>query len=183
MADERETLIEEFRKLGVARPESWASSQIREGIPQLGRARLLYKLWRGVVSHDNLGWIDDERRSHAMSEKWRPGTGDRAVPQVAVIDRMLAAGISVDDITTLVRQLQISCLFRFCNTLDDSGGGPPEAAGTHFGVFEVDANNNPIQPLNGLHESVSEFDREAIARRAAAKAAAAATPNGGPAAG
>ena len=176
MADERDRLVEEFRKLGLARPESWASSQIKEGIPQLQRARLLYKLWQAIVSHDDLGWIDRERRRYAMSEKARPGSGGRVAPQVAVIDRILAAGISPEEVTTLVRELQIGTLFRFCQTLDDSGGGPPEAAGTHFGVFEVDVNNTPIRPLDGLHESVSSFDREALARKAAAD-------NRGPAAG
>jgi hypothetical protein len=168
MADERETLIEEFRRLGVERPESWASSQLKEGIPQLQRARLLYKLWRAVVSHDDLSWIDRERRRYAMAEKARPGSGSRVAPQVAVIDRILAAGVPLDEITILVRQMQIACLFHFCQTLDDSGGGPPEAAGTHWGVFEVDKKNNPIRPLGGLHESLNSFDREASARKSAA---------------
>ena len=35
MTDEYETLTTEFRKLGLERPEQWASSQIKKGIPQL----------------------------------------------------------------------------------------------------------------------------------------------------
>jgi hypothetical protein len=38
MLDVPPELVESFRRLGVNRPESWASSQIHEGIPQLARA-------------------------------------------------------------------------------------------------------------------------------------------------
>jgi hypothetical protein len=50
MPDVPPELVEAFRRLGVWRPECWASSQVNEGIPQLARASLLYWLWDGIVS-------------------------------------------------------------------------------------------------------------------------------------
>jgi hypothetical protein len=167
MTDDYETLTTEFRKLGLERPERWASSQIKEGIPQLQRARLLFKFWHAVVSHTDPSWIDRQRRRFAMSEKAKPGSGNRNAPHVAAIDRILAAGVSLDELTTVVREMQITLLSHICVMLDDSGAGPTEAAGTNFGVFELDRNNTPIRPLEGLHESVYAFNREAAARRRA----------------
>ena len=99
-----------------------------------------------------------------MCEKAKPGSGDRNAPHVAAIDRILTAGVSLNDLTTVVREMQITLLSHICVMLDDSGAGPKEAAGTNFGVFEVDRNNTPIRPLEGLHESVYAFNQEAIAR-------------------
>ena len=165
MADENENLIAEFRKLGVERPERWASSQINEGIPQLQRARVLYKFWGGVVSHSELGWVDEQRRRYAISARAIPGNGANGVTHVPAIDRILSAGVSLDDLTTVVREMQIATLFHICLMLDDSSTGPRAAAGTNFGVFEVDKNNTPIRPIEALHESVYAFNAEAISRR------------------
>ena len=167
MADEFDKLVEEFRKLGVPRPESWASSQVKEGIPQLQRARVLYNLWATVVAHSDLGWIEKAREQFSLSEARLPGLGQVSAPHVPVIDRMLNAGISADDLTTLVREMQTTLLFANCVFLDGSSGSQPEADGTCVGLFEVDAENRPVRPIQALHESFFRFDHELETRKAA----------------
>jgi hypothetical protein len=167
MAEDLNALTEEFRKLGLERPESWASSQLNEGIPQLQRARVLYSLWTSIISSDDPGWIDRELKLFKMSEKARPGSGPSFAPHVAIIDRMLQCGFARRDISILVRQMQINALMNICAILDQCGDPPPEAAGTSFALFEVDDQGVPIRPVRALHESVHSFDHEARARNKA----------------
>jgi hypothetical protein len=175
-ADDRDRLIAEFRKLGLERPEMWANSQIREGIPQLQRARVLFNLWGSVLDGDDTKWIDALRRRHAMAEKFRSGSGQRVLPHLAIVERMLNAGFSPKELTVFAREMQVATLFQICTTLDGSNGLRPEAAGTHFAIFETDEQGQPLRPIDALHENVSSFNRDAIARAAAAR-------NGGPAGG
>jgi hypothetical protein len=44
-------LAARFRSLGVNDPESWAQSELQEGIPQLGRAVFLRALWDAVLKY------------------------------------------------------------------------------------------------------------------------------------
>ena len=54
----QEELTAVFRKLGARDPESWAGSQIREGINQLARFVFLRKAWSLIVKEDDASWID-----------------------------------------------------------------------------------------------------------------------------
>ncbi len=46
-----------FEKLGAQNPESWASSQIKEGVPQLQRFLFLRQAWQSILDENNLKWI------------------------------------------------------------------------------------------------------------------------------
>ena len=56
-------LTEAFRALGATDPESWASSQIKEAIPQLHRYAFLKQAWGAVVDPGNVHWIENLQRS------------------------------------------------------------------------------------------------------------------------
>lgn len=169
MPDVPPELIEAFRRLGVARPESWARSEVREGINQLSRARLLYWLSSKVVQtddgHDSS--LATAVRQYDRDEERQPGRGVVSHPEAAIYKRMLAAGFSERDIWVIIRQAQIKSLMNFVCVLDGCGAPPAEAAPCRFGVFEVDEDGKPVRHVTALHENVHDFDVEVHKRIAA----------------
>jgi hypothetical protein len=142
-------LTELFRKLGAQEPESWAHSQITEGIPQLLRYLFLRQAWRKVVQPGDRSWMVE------MRPKDPNGPGGELGP---AIDRILAAGVRPEDLTTVVRVMQWRLLSRFSVLLEDPGVLEEEVADIWWQLFLVDENDNPIVPINGLIESVLETD-------------------------
>ena len=170
MGDVPAELVEAFRRLGVPRPESWASSQVREGIPQLARASLLYWFWSGMVGRHDLGWIDREIDMFRQTESRRPGRGAALKAHAPVLERLLSLGVTREEITDLVRGMQSAALFHCCAALDGSSGIPEEVEGAaveRFGVFELDEDGRPVRRVPGLHESVADFDAELNERKQA----------------
>src|SRR5437868_1992271 len=104
MAEVPTELVEAFRRLGVRRPESWASSQVNEGIPQLARASLLYWLWDGIVGQRDTSWVDQEIQFYKDAEARKPGRGEMMSPHAPVLERLLSLGATREELTTLVRQ-------------------------------------------------------------------------------
>lgn len=141
-----------FRKLGARDPESWARSELDEGIPQLARFLFLRQAWRKVISEDDGVWISNEI-TRAKKRSDGPGAGAGLALQ-----RLLAAGANPQDLTELVRVMQWQMLSRLCYLLEDPGDVEPEAARVAWALFEVDADGNPGRPIDGLHESVLETD-------------------------
>lgn len=83
---------------------------------------------------------------------------DAGCPDHAVINRMLAAGVSAKDVALFARMVQREYQAFFC-LLD--GTGVPDAADlpfTDFRVVCVDEYGNPTQVLSGLHENVGWTD-------------------------
>jgi hypothetical protein len=76
-------LTELFRKLGAEEPESWAHSQIAEGILQLPRYLFLRQAWRKVVGPKDRSWMFE------MRPKDPNAPGGELGP---AIDRILAIG-------------------------------------------------------------------------------------------
>jgi hypothetical protein len=145
--NERE-LTELFRKLGAQDPEGWAHSQITEGIPQLGRFLFLREAWKLVVGPDDSSWISEMRKLPADG----PGGGIRPA-----LDRLLATGAE-SDLTTVVRTMQWQLLFRLCYLLNDPGDLEPEVGDVAWRLFQLDDDENPTVPIDGLHESVLETE-------------------------
>jgi hypothetical protein len=141
-----------FRTLGAPNPESWARSEITEGIPQLARFLFLRQAWRNVISDDGDQWISNEIE-YATKRPAEPGAGAGLA-----LKRLLAAGASPKDLTELVRVMQWQLLFNLCYQLEDPGDVEPEVSHMAWALFEVDADGNPIQQIGGLHESVLETD-------------------------
>ena len=146
---------ETFRRMGARDPESWAYSELSEGIPQLARFVFLRQAWSAVAKEDDDSWID-----HLVA-----GADDGSeAPFGAVgpaIKRMLEGGVASNDIVDLVRFMQFEILFRVCYQLSDAGviEGPDGTTTPLFwGLFQLDDQGNAISSIDALHESVLETD-------------------------
>lgn len=141
-----------FQKLGAPNPESWARSQIEEGIPQLQRYLFLRQAWRNIIADDSSGWIDAELNSAAQDpEGPYAGVG-------ASLRRALEAGASRDDLTQIARGMQAQLLFGICYLLDDPNIPEPELGQVSWGLFQTDEEGTAVERISGLHESVLETD-------------------------
>lgn len=146
--NERE-LTELFRKLGASEPESWAHSQITEGIPQLPRYLFLRQAWREVIKPDDRRWMSE------MQPRDPNGPGAALGP---AIDRILATGAREEDLTTVVRIMQWRLLAGLCVLLEDPDLLENEVADMTWGLFLLDEKYEPVVPIGGLIESVLETD-------------------------
>jgi hypothetical protein len=62
-----------FEKLGARSPESWARSQLSEGINQLQRFLFLRQAWSLILREDDTDWIQSRwHRANWMSSRRRP---------------------------------------------------------------------------------------------------------------
>jgi hypothetical protein len=145
-------LTEVFEALGATAPESWARSEITDGIPRLARFLVLRQAWRSVLSEDDESWIARELeycRQHARE----PGAGAGLA-----LTRLLDVGAEKRDLTDLVRVMQWRLLASLCYLLEDPGDVEPEASHVAWALFEVDEDGRPGRHVGGLHESVLETD-------------------------
>lgn len=144
-----------FRTLGAHDPESWARSQIEDGIPQYARFVFLRTAWQSVVEDGDTSWMDGQ--IEAAEERPRdPGAGIGPA-----LKRMLAAGASREDITEVVRVMQWTVLAGLAYQLADPGVVEypnPKMPQVDWALFEVDEDGQPLQPIDGLHESVLDTD-------------------------
>ncbi len=152
MEDEKKRLAGLFRKLGADDPESWAYSQVEEGIPQLARFLFLRQAWRHIVSTDNHHWIgayidafDEDPDGPYASVGW-------------ALKGLQAKGATSQELSHLVRGMQAELLFGFCYLLEDPGDLEEEVTDMRWGLYLLDENYQPIRPIGGLHESVLETD-------------------------
>jgi len=146
-------LTELFQKCGAPDPQSWASSQINEGIPQLQRYLFLRQAWKQVVQDGDDGWIGRYIEAHKQDPRGPYADVGRVLH--ACVDK----GIAPADLTALARGLQAELLFSLCYMLDDPGTPEPELQDLQWGLFEVDEDGNPALPrISGLHESVLHTD-------------------------
>ena len=152
----RDDLIAALKAIGCGEPESWADSQLREGIFQLHRFAFLRALWSYVVRPDGTNWVNDKID---QAQQNRDEITSAAGP---ALERMLKAGVAAEDIVKVVRAAQAELLFEFVYHLDDSlsalarlpyPGNPSDVA---WSLFAVDDEGNPMQELGCLHESVIE---------------------------
>lgn len=145
-------LTELFRKLGAPEPENWASSQLREGINQLGRFLFLRQAWREVVPEDDQSWIQAEI-NHSDKEPGAPCSGIGPA-----LKNLLAAGADPQDITDVVRVMQYSLLFRLCYLLGDPGELEPEVQHMSWGLVQLDEQGEVVARIDCLHESLLGMD-------------------------
>src|SRR5690242_14970586 len=98
-SEQLRSLTEVFRQGGATDPESWARSQLAEGIPQLAIFSFAKALWNGVMPEDDDKWIDRE----IAWAKSRPR--DPCAQSGPAIEEMLAKGVSRKAIVDLVREI------------------------------------------------------------------------------
>jgi hypothetical protein len=141
-----------FRKLGARDPESWAKSQVDEGIPQLARFLFLRQAWRGVVQDGDSSWLD-RAVARAASNPGEPYAGVGHA-----IAKLRAHGATDEELTDLVRGMQAELLFHMCCLLEDPGDLEPEVAGMAWALVQTDEEGGVLDTISGLHESVLEMD-------------------------
>ncbi|MFD3565018.1 hypothetical protein ACFWVU_35965 [Streptomyces sp. NPDC058686] len=145
-----ENLAKLFAALGAADPESWARSEIEEGLPQLARYRLLR-----AVAHDVAGW---ERAALRWTEAYQHGG-----PASDAMARALAAGVSVDDLGTIAREVAretaFGLLYRLSDPADDTAPAGVEDELPSWELVEVSATGEATgRVLAGLYEDMAELD-------------------------
>ena len=149
---ELEDLTNLFRKLGAREPEIWASSQINEGINQLGRFLFLRQAWRKVIDDNDTSWIDREiSESEKRLDEPFSGTG-------ITLKRILTNGTDRRDIAELVRGMQVDLLFNICSLLDDPGELEEEVADVSWCLVQMTNDGQVLTPIQALHESVLDTD-------------------------
>lgn len=154
MSDEQRIadLTELLTRLGAPDPSAWARSEVEEDIPQVARYLFLRQAWTHVIADGDDAWIDAWRELAAQSP---------AAPCAGIgpaLERLLAAGVDRDDLSTVVRVMQYSTLFGLCYLLDDPGEVEPEAAEVAWALVEVDDEGTVGRHLGALHESLLETD-------------------------
>jgi hypothetical protein len=153
--EELRRLTEHFRAIGAFDPESWAKSQLEEGIPQYARLVFLRQAWKNVITEGDTSWIDALIQEAARRPR-DPGAG--AGP---ALKRMLSAGASREDIAEVVRVTQWQVLAGLAYQLADPGVveyPSGELPRVNWTLFEVDEDGEPLHPIDGLHESVLDTD-------------------------
>lgn len=148
-----EELTELFRAAGARQPHQWATSQINEGINQLHRFLFLRQAWQCVVSEDDDAWIS-QAIQHSIDHRGEPYSGvGRA------LERLKALGARSEDLTDVVRGMQVQLLFGICHQLDDPSLEEGAFANIGWALVETDAVDEPTRRrIAGLHESVLEVD-------------------------
>lgn len=145
MAESLEELIERFRAAGCADPESWARSELNEGISQFARFVFLRELRKCALPSGSRAWLsglelpNDDGRGGALR-------------------RLKESTANIDDLAELVRAAQLSVVHAVAYLLDgySPDGGLVEEV--NWGLFELDANGRPAREMGGLHESIEEDD-------------------------
>jgi hypothetical protein len=148
--DELRSLAEVFRRAGATDPESWAHSQLAEGIPQLAIFSFAKALWNGVIQETDDKWIDQE----IEWAKSRPR--DPCAQSGLALEEMLAKGVSRQAITDLVRVFQYSALYHACSILD--GSRVEDVPITDWTLHQVDEDGKPVAIIQGLHEVLLSMD-------------------------
>jgi hypothetical protein len=142
-----------FERLGARQPEVWATSQLKEGTPQLQRFLFLRQAWSNVICENDTDWM----QLHIQSAEKNPDGPYAGVGHA--LRRCLDRGASAQDLNDIVRGMQAGLLFSLCYLLDDPSFSEQELNEFAWGLFEVDRDGNPVLPcIGGLHESVLETD-------------------------
>ncbi len=149
-ADELCSLTEIFRKAGASDPESWAHSQLAEGIPQLAIFSFAKSLWKGVIAENDDTWIEQS------IEGFKSYPSAPCAQSGPALEEMLAKGVSRKAIVDLVRVFQYYALFHACSILD--GCHIEEVPITDWTLYQMDENNQPVAIIQGLHEVLLGMD-------------------------
>ena len=148
----KDELITVFRTLGARDPEEWAQSEIEEGIPQLARFLFLKGCWDRIVLDGDTEWIDNLLNNVPESSDDPYAGGAHAMR------RMIDAGAAKEDISELVRASQAEFLAELCYLMEDSYGVDGNKDYVNWAFVSLDEDDNPVQIIGGLHESVLETD-------------------------
>jgi len=137
-----DTLIEQFKMLGVSEPDEWANSQREEGIDQIARATILRAL-ADIVAEAPLAW--GAQRKHGTPEV------------IAAAERIAGLGIPEDDLALVLKATTWDVIFEVLSVF--GGAGEPEINPAEVSFTLRRADGEELEPVGGdlmLHESWRE---------------------------
>jgi len=148
--DSKEQFLELLNGLDVANPESWVfegSSFSREEVLQY---LFLRSIWLFIENPKKSTY---EPEKVARSRVWSEAHEGRQLrPYVPIAEKMLSAGISPEEISTLVYESQVNLIFQLLYILDDNECGMPvELDDMGFGLFET-KDRQPIGNAWGIND-------------------------------
>lgn len=148
--DELRRLTEVFQKYGANDPESWARSQLEEGIPQLAIFCFAMALWEGIIGEDDTSWID-------VDIQWAKSKPTAPCAQSGrALEEMLAKGVSPQAITDLVRVYQFNALYHACALID--GSRAVDLPVNNWTLHQTAENGENVAIIQGLHEVLLSLD-------------------------
>jgi hypothetical protein len=144
-------LAAQMKTLGLPDPEGAARRELETGSPILATQSFLTWLTNEMVAPGDRAWID-----RALSNR------EHHPVLAPLLDRLLAAGASRDDLTLLARLMQ----FRICDHvcyMVDSVALPGYVPIQDFGLYVVGGGDSPtsdkpIVRLDALHEQIGFWD-------------------------
>jgi hypothetical protein len=148
-------LAAHFRALGADEPEQWATSQVREKIPQYGRFLFVRAAWENVISEDDESWIDD----HVDAAGKDPNAPLSGVG--IALKRLLELGASRRDLVDIVRGAQYETMFGMLYQLSDPDVvNYPNADVPHvnWALAETTEDGHVLHALDALHENALTMD-------------------------
>jgi hypothetical protein len=153
ITDSKDKLIALFKSLGAHAPEEWIQYLPEDPSTQLARYMFLNQAWGGVAREGDTRWMDD---AIARSAK-HP---DEPYAELGIVlQKLIAAGISREDITELARCLQAGMLFHVAYLLDGRAYQVKSLEHIDWVLVRTDEEGNPTaEQIGGLHESVLETD-------------------------
>jgi hypothetical protein len=127
-------LRDKFAALGADDPDSWASSELTENIPQLARLRFLRGMWAIVDEHG-------------------PSTGRTHQAGDAARQRLLALGATPEDLRAIARTAAFDALSSALYFLDDPGDDEvPDLPG--WALIETSGGEPTGRLVQGLYEDM-----------------------------
>ena len=148
-----EDLVALLKSLGVRSPQDWVQYLPADPSTQLARYLFLKQAWDSIASEGDTKWMDE------ALDRTKKHPGEPYAGMGQVLQRVLAAGISREDITELARCLQAGVLFRIAYLLDGPAYQIKGLEELDWGLFRTDGEGNPTsERIEGLHESVLETD-------------------------
>ena len=147
---ELESLTKIFKDAGASEPELWASSQINEGINQLGRFSFLKTITSGWLKENDIEWVNNQ----IEYDYSKPGDPCSQLPKA--LKEMLDKNVNRNAIVDLIRVIQYDTLYQVCATIDMTS--EPDTPVRAWGLYEQDEDENPLDSINSLSESLLNFD-------------------------
>lgn len=152
---------EEFMDLliyqNAANVESWVFKEKQFDRTDVIRYLFLREIWRGIENPADSTFTQTHLEHRLWRYKKNPRLENGEV--LAVLEKMLASGISGREISTLVREMQFALAHYILYKLDDTEADHEPEIASHmlFGIYLEDEDGNPVpgSRLNCLHELFS----------------------------
>ena len=141
-----------FADLGAPNPERWARAQVEHGVPELARFLLLRGVWRHVLADGDTAWIDGIVASSAANpDAPFAGVG-------AALARLRERGARDEDVSEVVRGMQVAVLFAVLRLLDGAPAAEPEVAHVRWALVQLTPDGDVVAPIPALHASLLDTD-------------------------